>query len=216
MRIWHVIKRSLFKDFAMNKFVIFGGSLLGGAVAIAITGAAIAADPEVKMPKGPITKAEMLAHADARFEKMDRNADGKLDASDRDGGAHATPSADHKAENDAHFAAMDTDKNGSISRAEFDAAHTGPAKDMAHSKKRGKGKAGKRGAMGAYMMRSADSNNDMAISRDEFRAAAEARFAKQDANNDGILTAEERSARRGKMKRGAGGAGGGAEPMPEM
>jgi Ca2+-binding EF-hand superfamily protein len=207
----------------MNRFVMFAGSVLGGAVAIAMTGAAFATDPEAsKTAKGlaPITKAEMLARSDERFVMMDRNADGKLDAADRDGEANAMPLADHKAENDAHFAAMDTDKNGSISRGEFDAAHTGPAKDMAHSKKRGKGKGGKRGAMGergamgAYMLRSADTNNDMAISRDEFRAAAEARFAKQDANNDGIVTAEERSTRRGKMKRGK--VGGGAEPMPEM
>jgi hypothetical protein len=208
----------------MNKFVIFGGSLLGSAVAIAMTGAAFAADPEAsKTAKGlaPITRAEMLARSDERFAMMDRNADGKLDAADRDGEPNAMPPADHKAENDAHFAAMDSDKNGSISRAEFDLAHAGPTKDMEHSKKRGKGKtgkgrAGKGRAMGEHMMRLADTNNDMVISRDEFRAAAEARFAKQDANNDGILTAEERSARRGKMKRGAGGAGAAAEPMSEI
>jgi hypothetical protein len=46
-----------------------------------------------------------------------------------------------------------------------------------------------------------DSNQDKAISRDEFRAAASARFAKADTNADGVVSADERKAMRGMMGR---------------
>ncbi|MEY4869742.1 MAG: hypothetical protein RIS11_936, partial [Pseudomonadota bacterium] len=42
----------------------------------------------------------------------------------------------------------------------------------------------------------ADSNGDKAISQSEFRAAAEARFAKADTNKDGSITPDERRAGR--------------------
>ena len=46
------------------------------------------------------------------------------------------------------------------------------------------------------MLAMADSNGDKAVSAAEFRAAAEARFAKADANSDGTVTAEERKGSR--------------------
>ena len=46
------------------------------------------------------------------------------------------------------------------------------------------------------MLAMADTNGDKAISQAEFRASAEARFAKADANSDGTVTAEERKGSR--------------------
>ena len=46
------------------------------------------------------------------------------------------------------------------------------------------------------IMARADSNGDKAISQPEFRAAAEARFAKADTNKDGSITPDERKAGR--------------------
>ncbi len=204
----------------MNKF-----ALLGGAVAVVLAAAAFAADPvspkpaRVKMAQGPMTKADVMAYSDARFAKMDRNGDGKLDVADRSesGGSGNMSDADHKKSNDDHFAAMDRDKNGSISRDEFDAAHA-PGKGMdEHAGKGGKGRKGhsSRAGMHERMMKKADTNNDMSVSREEFRAAAEARFIKQDVNKDGVISADERKEGRDKMK-GRGGAMDPAELMPAV
>ncbi len=205
----------------MNKFVF-----LGGAVAVVLAASAFAADPaspkpvSSRMAQGPMTKADVMAYSDARFAKMDRNSDGKLDVADRSEGGGAGPmaDADHQKSNDEHFAGMDSDKNGSISRVEFDAAHA-PGMGMGkHGGKKGKAhkgrKGGERGAgMHDRMMKNADTNNDMAVSRDEFRVAAEARFMKQDVNKDGVISADERKEGRGKMMRRDGGTAA-AEPMP--
>ena len=55
---------------------------------------------------------------------------------------------------------------------------------------------------GAGMMMRADTNGDGNISRAEFTAQAEARFARMDKNGDGFITADEMSGRSG---RGPGG-----------
>jgi Ca2+-binding EF-hand superfamily protein len=139
-----------------------------------------------------ITKAEAMAAADAHFAMMDANADGMLNKGDK-----AAMLA-------KRFAAIDTDKNGSISQAEFMAAHEMRGerradrreKRMEHGKmgKRHKREGGRDGRMD--IMARADSNGDKAISQPEFRAAAEARFAKADTNKDGRITPDERKAGR--------------------
>lgn len=66
---------------------------------------------------GRISKAEAAADARfaERFERMDVNADGFVDRADRQAAAGKR--------RDAWFAAADTDGNGSLSKAEYDAAH---------------------------------------------------------------------------------------------
>jgi hypothetical protein len=67
------------------------------------------------------------------------------------------------------------------------------------------------GGKGMAMLRNADANGDQAVSREEFLAAAETRFAKVDTNGDGSVTKEERQAmreqtrgQRGQGRRGRG------------
>ncbi|WP_024870087.1 EF-hand domain-containing protein [Pseudoxanthomonas suwonensis] len=71
---------------------------------------------------GRISKAEAAAKPRfaERFAKLDVNGDGFLDKADRE--------LAMKKRNDAWFTEADTDKNGKLSKAEFDAAH---AKRMA-------------------------------------------------------------------------------------
>lgn len=146
---------------------------------------------------GAVTKAEALAAADARFAKMDANADGMLNE------------ADKAAKVAKRFAAMDADKNGALTEAEFVAAHEARADKREDRREKRKGRGGPEGKMGRHggrhgggmkMMARADTNGDKAISQAEFRAAAEARFAKADANNDGTISADERKAGRGKWR----------------
>lgn len=177
-------------------------SIYAGIAALAVTSAAALyaapGDMPDRAPQRAITKADAVKMGDTRFAKMDANGDGMLNAADR------------TAKMAKRFAAIDTDKNGAISEAEFIAMHE------ARAERRGerRGRAMERGMMGARgghkgghgggamaMMKRADTNNDQAVSQAEFRAAVEARFAKADANNDGTISAEERQAnRKGKWR----------------
>lgn len=109
------------------------GTMLAAGVAIAMQSETPAA-----APKKPITKAEMLARADARFARMDANQDGQLDANERKAGADATRAAmaDRQGGEMADFvpggrgggmgermlARIDTNGDGMISKAENRAA----------------------------------------------------------------------------------------------
>ncbi|WP_447726348.1 hypothetical protein [Sphingomonas koreensis] len=110
------------------------GAMLAAGVAIAMQ-----AENPAAAPKKPITKAEMLARADARFDRMDTNKDGQLDANERKAGAEAarTAMAERKGGEMADFAPggrrggmggermlarIDTNGDGLISKAENRAA----------------------------------------------------------------------------------------------
>jgi hypothetical protein len=99
------------------------------------------------------------------------------------------------------FERIDADKDGNISRAEWDQHGAERAAKRAEAGEGRKGKRhamlghrGKRGGHHAMMMGKADTDGDKAISQAEFQAAALARFGAADANQDGQVTAEERQA----------------------
>jgi Ca2+-binding EF-hand superfamily protein len=203
-------------------------SLLFGTVAALIAAPVLAApapggaraNPDADN-NGVLTRAEVEADVTTRFAKLDANKDGKVDEGDR--------AAHRKAKADAMFAAADTDRNGSISRAEFDAA--GEARQAKRAERRaamaerrgggdhGHGFHGKRGGRGGErLLAMVDSNGDKAVTAAEMRTAALARFDRIDANKDGQVTAEERAAmcgQRGEGRRGEGRRGGAGAPTPE-
>lgn len=173
--------------------------ILAGLLAVSATSAALYAAPGMKADANgdkAVTKSEAMAAADARFAKMDANSDGILNE------------ADKTAKVKMRFAAMDTNKNGAITEAEFVAAHEARADKREDRREKRMGRGGGEGKMGRHggrhgggmkMMAMADTNGDKAISSAEFRAAAEARFTKADANGDGTITVDERKAdRKGK------------------
>ncbi|MDX2208795.1 MAG: EF-hand domain-containing protein [Sphingopyxis sp.] len=195
----------------MKKF-----SLLLGTFAAAIAAPALGAPDGARGnvdsdDNGVLTRTEVEADVAKRFAKLDANKDGKVDDGDR---------AAHRAERqNAMFAALDSDRNGSVSRAEFDAAaaarDTKRAERRAQRVERGnaseemRGKhGGRRHGHGGRMLGMVDSNGDKAITLEEMRAAALARFDRIDANKDGQVTTEERAAMRGM--RGDGRRGGAA------
>ena len=179
----------------MNRTKIFTA-----VIAASLTSAAIYAAPGAMRGtegNGSVTKAEAMAAADARFTKMDANADGVLNE------------ADKAAKVAKRFAVMDADMNGSLSQAEFVAAHEARADKREDRRDKRMGRGGAEGKMGRHggrhgggmkMMARADTNGDKAVSKTEFRAVAEARFAKADANGDGTISADERKAGRGKWR----------------
>lgn len=145
----------------------------------------------------PETRAEAQTKAEALFDKLDVNHDGKLDQADRTA---------HEAE---MFDKMDTNHDGSISRDEFMAAHQrGPMRqpgaagpDGDHHGKRGPGKDGMGHMDGGMMMvRMADANKDGVVTKDEFVAAALKRFDAMDADHDGTVTPAERKAAMAAMR----------------
>jgi len=158
---------------------------------------------------GNVTRAEMMASVSKKFAKMDVNKDGKLNKADR------------KARRDARFAKMDSNNDGGLSPAELKAAKVKRAQERfarmdtdgngllskeemrkkrgGKHKMRGRGRGG-RGQGAMRMMKRADTNGDMAVSLQEMRTAATARFNKVDTNNDGVLTKEERQAARKKHR----------------
>ena len=95
---------------------------------------------------------------------------------------------------DKMFARLDANKDGKISREEFEAFRAQNAKVDAAATKAGK--------RGERMFARFDKDKDGFLSRTEADAVLAWRFKRMDANNDGILTLEELSGKSGKAKVG--------------
>lgn len=95
---------------------------------------------------------------------------------------------------DKMFARLDTNKDGKISPDELAAMRRQDAEVDA--------KAGKAGKRGQRMFARFDKDKDGALSRTEANAVMSIRFKRMDANNDGVLTLEELSAKGGGPKVG--------------
>lgn len=173
-----------------------------------------------------MTRAEAQAKAEARFDKMDLNKDGKWDAADR--------AARQAARHEARFVALDANKDGSVSKAEFDQARTqreaqmterraafaaqraermaaakapvaGDAAKAPRAEHRMGGRDGRGGrhhAMGGGRggRGGYGMGPDASISKADFVAKSLARFDRMDANKDGKVTAVERQAARAEMR----------------
>ena len=187
--------------------------LLGTAAAASIATAGIAyAAPGMDGPgkdRPDVTRVQAEERANAMFDRMDANKDGKPDK------------ADHEARQKARFDRMDANKDGSLSREEFAARPdrrgpegTGPQGQKAEGK-RGDGqhfggrhhggRGGKHHGMGGMrgsggMMKQADTNGDGAISKAEFVAAHLAKFDASDTDRNGTVTAAERKTQHDKMR----------------
>lgn len=164
-----------------------------GALALT-SGIALAA---VETPKGgamapdrELTRAQVEARVSEQFKRMDVDADGRLTPADREAGRARMA--------EMMFDRLDADRNGAISRDEWKAgadrmaaAHDGPGRH---------GMRGKAGMRGAGFVARADGNQDGAVTLEEMRAQALARFDRADANKDGKITAAEREQARAAMR----------------
>ena len=168
---------------------------------------------------GFITKAEvdaLEAQRDAKFKEraekrarnfdparmfghLDANHDGKITEAEAESartahvhGEAGKPAEAHATAMSSLFARGDTNKDGVITRAEFDA--------MAGQMHARMEKAGERHGFAGHMFEAADANKDSRISVAEAQALALQRFDRADLNHDGKLTPEERKQARQQLK----------------
>lgn len=99
-------------------------------------------------PDGSITREQFLARPNAAFDRLDRNNDGVISADERPQRPQRAEGAERRQRPN-----IDTDGDGRISRAEFDAA-------------------------GAAMFQRLDANNDGRVTREEAQAARPQRGAR--------------------------------------
>jgi EF-hand domain pair/EF hand len=189
-------------------------TLLGAAAAlIAIPTAALVAQtatPEkpAKPPMTSQTRADVEMRTKERLGRFDANKDGTVTRDE----IMSFADARMKERNNDMFAMMDTDKNGSISRAEFDAHHADPrhgkgphvmhieASSMGEAPRSDAPRGDKADAHGRRMrMMMVDpgglmmmaEGGDTIIIADAVKKALD-RFDAADANKDGVLSPDER------------------------
>jgi Ca2+-binding EF-hand superfamily protein len=168
------------------------------------------------MMKRDMTRDEMVQHIRTMFTHLDANHDGfitkdELEAMhvrmmamhDASANGVAGPLAmDHqpmRMDPGAMFDRMDTNRDGSISRQEFNAAHAQMQERHVMIMKDGAGRHGG-GRMAEHLFGMADANHDGRVSLQEAETAALAHFDRIDANHDGKITPEERMQAHGKMR----------------
>jgi hypothetical protein len=160
-------------------------SLIAAAAAIASSAHAQApAQPASQAPK-QLSKADFTKNIDSRFAELDTNHDGNLtkdEVTAAQAKALQQAQAAEQQRIEAEFKKLDTNNDGSLSLAEFKAV--APSLKAAQTPEQ--------------MVAELDSNKDGKVSAAEYRAPQLANFDKADANHDGILTAQEVAAIRGK------------------
>ena len=119
-----------------------------------------------------ITRAKVVANAEAEFARVDANKDGQMSRTEIENIQRASITARVNDRNKAMFAELDGDKNGQLSPTEFANASPAPKPD-------------------ASMVLRVDTNKDGQVSLAEHRGATIDTFAQIDANKDGMITAAE-------------------------
>jgi hypothetical protein len=193
----------------MKKTIIAGG-LAAASLAALIAGAALAQQtPAPSAPAHharaearhalPLSQAEFVQARVGRLTALDTNHDGTVTAEEMRAGARA-----RRAEFASHrFDRLDADKDGQISRAEFDAARSGHGRDerAGHQGSRGgehRGqRMGRRGQGHGPGQRMAQ--HGPIVIADVQSKLAEG-FARLDADHDGVLSPAERQAGRAVMR----------------
>ena len=110
----HTPQRRTLPSFDARSVMLFAALTVGGAAAQAQTPSAPSAQPQYQTGPGPATtqpKATFGGSSASAFERADANRDGQLSSAE----AGQLPAIANR------FQALDKDKNGSLSRTEFEA-----------------------------------------------------------------------------------------------
>jgi hypothetical protein len=206
--------------------------LIGGAIAaLAVPALAQVAPVAPAAPAAPMTahaqkmqtRAEVQAKVAEHFARVDTNRDGVIVKAEADA-AHQAMRANMRArfaqrlaarsggaapavrgDGGAAFERLDSNRDGSISRQEWDAGRAARQQRMAARGERAPGArriGGMRmgGGFGGRMFEMADANKDGRVTLAEAQAAALRHFDTVDSNRDGRITPDERMQRRQHMR----------------
>ncbi len=186
------------------KMILFTG------VAVAAAGVAIAQPAAPPAPRAEMTRDQVAANADQRFQRLDANRDGRVTTDELRQLAEqrrATMQQRHTERQGQAFERLDTNRDGQISREEFGqrmamrgqgerpGMHGMRGQGQRHGMRGPRGQAGQAGPGGRMGM--AMLGPDGAITAQEFRDRALQRFDRMDVNRDGRIGPEERRGRRG-------------------
>lgn len=170
-------------------------AMIGAAVLAMTAGAAVAQTqaqgqtqaPAMRDRAAPVAQADFVQVRVARLTAMDANNDGQVSVEEMRGARLA-----RRAEQmSARFARLDSDGDGVISKAEFEAQPAARGRTLARA---GAHRAGP--ARVGRMMRGENRREMQPIVIADARTKAEQRFAAMDADHDGVVTAAERQASR--------------------
>lgn len=136
----------------------------------------------------PVSRTDFIRDLDANYKRVDANGDGSVTppelvtAQARSEQAIDAMMVKRRAE---MFTKFDTNKDGQLSVAEFNAATPIPQRPKADP---------------AQALAQLDSNKDQKVSATEFRAPALANFDKLDLNRDGTISLDEQQKARTAAK----------------
>lgn len=166
-----------------TRYVIIVAAMAAPAIAAPAPRAASPSAAPATSAQKPMTRAEFIANVKARFNAMDTNHDGVLDAAEVAAAqqkeiAEETALVRQRAE--AEFARLDTNHDGQLSKAEFMAAVPAVKPNQTPQQ-----------IIGSF-----DSNRDGKISAQEYLAKPLASFDRIDTNHDGVISPQELQAAR--------------------
>ena len=165
----------------MSRFPVLIASVIG--LAAASSASAQSAPPTAQSAETiPTTRAEVIKLLDARFARIDANADGGLTPAELqtiEAQVIEAQKAEIASAVQRAFAKLDTNKDGRLSLEEYGAA--APKIDARPAEN------------AAELVRLLDTDKNGKISGDEFKRRTLAGFDKLDTNKDGTVTPTERS-----------------------